>query len=63
MKIERQILKKINEMLNNKNGLSDSEKNFLSGLKKYYRRAHNFSDKQIAVFDEIYNKYSKNGNN
>jgi len=54
----KKILKAINAMLKSKNGLSEYELNFISGLKRYYRQANNFSDKQIEVFNEISNRHA-----
>jgi hypothetical protein len=51
------ILKKINEMLRDRDGLSNGEINFLSGVRRYYRHSGKLSDKQIAVFNEISNRY------
>jgi len=46
-------------MLNDKEGLSESEMKFLSGLRKYYQHAKKFSNRQLDVLNEIYYRYLK----
>jgi len=55
----KQILKRINEMLKSKNGLSIYDSNFLRGLKRYHRNYKRFSPKQIYILNEINDRYLK----